>query len=117
MPIRRAQLAAALAETAKAKQEFAQQRQAVDRLFAETAEAERAIAKAQKALAKAEEAHVAGLADAAAAGKRAPASGVAAARQAVAAAVEHRDALRAARIKVEQRLPDGSRTASTQRSK
>jgi chromosome segregation ATPase len=107
----RAALEAAIKEAARVRAAAARQKAAIERLLVEASEAEKAIAAAQKAVGKAQEAHVAGLASAAASGKSAPASVVAAARQAVSDAEEHRDALRAARAKVERELPEWEKDA------
>jgi hypothetical protein len=103
-PLREA-LAAALQASKAAHAAVAKQRQAVTRLWAEQLEADESIEKLEKAVAKAEAAYLDGLAAAAANEEPAPASGVPAARAAVEVATDHRDALRAARKKVEAELP------------
>jgi hypothetical protein len=104
-PLRKA-LAAAIVAAGKAREMRERQKQAVGRLWAEMREAEQEIERLQKRVSEAQEAHIAGLADAATSGKAAPVSGVAKARAAVVVAEDHREALRAARKKLEADMPE-----------
>jgi hypothetical protein len=104
-PLRQA-LAVAIVGAGKAREMRERQKQAVERLRVEGREAEETIEKLQKRVSEAQDAHIAGLADAAASGKPAPASRVAKARAAVVEAEDHREALRAARKKLEADMPE-----------
>jgi hypothetical protein len=102
----RATLVAAQEKAHSARQAVERQKQAVQRLWDETREAEEQVEKLQKRVGEAQEAHIAGLAEAAATGEAPPASGVPKAKKAVEAATDHIEALKAARRKLEADAPE-----------
>jgi hypothetical protein len=103
-PLREA-LAAAIETAGKSRAALAQRKQGVHQLFSEASEADESIEKLQKAVREAQESYIGGLADAAAGSPAPPANGVPAAKAAVEVAMDHREALRAARKKIESEMP------------
>jgi hypothetical protein len=97
----RAALVAALDEAREAKAEVARQKAGIERTEAAMREAEASVETAQKGVEKAKQADARALAHAAAHETKAPKNTMRAARQAVTDAEDRRDALRAARDRLE----------------